>query len=151
MNMSVKFFKYFTGGDLHFAKIRKTSTGTRIIDIVDNTLFQTPWLTVMYDVEYKICVNAEKIRDILEEIDKTVVEYARSALNFSEDEILKMYRPLITTTILWDQNKNFYNKPEIKNVIKPGQNVRFIMSFKKIEFKDHELTMVIDLRQIEVL
>ncbi len=161
---NIKLLKDFTKNDLIFKPVRKTTTGSRIIDIEGNILFQTCWLKILYDVEHSICVNSEKIKDVLSQIDQLVIDYSSVVLDFSKQEILKMYRPLLkqtgdsscfyisilTNTTLFDQDKNFYDKSEIKNILKQGQNVRFIFCFKKIYFKDHELTFSLELQQIEL-
>jgi outer membrane protein assembly factor BamB len=161
---TVKLFKDFDKNDLIFKPVRKTATGSRIIDVDGDTLFQTSWLKILYDVDYSICVDSEKIKDTLSQIDQIVIERASNSLDFSKEEIVNMYRPLLkqsgdsncfcvsilTGTTLFDKDKNFYDKPEIKNVLRPGQSVRFIFGFKKIYFKDHELTFQLELQQIEV-
>jgi len=152
-------------GDLNidiikFKNTRKTNTGSRIIDVDCDELFQTPWLKIVYDVDYTICVNAEKIKDTLKSIDEKIIKFSSTALNFSEEEIKEMYRPLLknenfsisilSTTILFDRYRNFYDKSEIKNILKVGHYVRFIIKFKKIYFKDHIVTFPLELVQIEV-
>lgn len=163
MESRVKLLKDFNQNDLIFKPVRKTATGSRIIDVDGNMLFQTGWLKILYDVDYTICVDSEKIKDILYQIDQLVIDHSSKSLDFSKEEILNMYRPLLkqsgnsnsfcisilTNTILFDKDKNFYDKSEIKNILKQGQNVRFIFSFKKIYFKDHELTFPLELHQIE--
>ncbi len=157
----IKLLKDFDTNDLTFKPIRKTTTGSRIIDVNENTLFQTCWLNILYDVDYTICVRSEKIKDILNQIDEKVISHSSNVLGFSKEEILQMYRPLLkqnnqfsipilTNTVLFDNQKKFYNKSEIKNILKKGQHVRFIFNFKKIYFKDHELTFPLELQQIEV-
>ena len=160
--MSIKLLKDFVQDDLIFKSVRKTDTGSRIIDICGNTLFQTPWLRILRDIDYDICVDSEKITDIFEQIDQIVIEHSSTILNFSKEEILKMYRPLLkqsknsvsfrisTNTVLFDQDKNCFNKSEIKDILKRGQTVRFIFSFKKIYFKDHQLTFPLEVLQIEL-
>lgn len=157
----IKLLKNFDKNDLIFKSLRKTSTGSRIIDIECKKMYQTNWMRILYDVEYRICVDAEKNKNILEEIDEIVIDYSSNVLKFSRQEILQMYRPLLnkfsnsfnmslsTHTIMFDKDKNTYNKTEIKNILKQGQIVRFIFSFKKIYFKDHELTLPLELQQIE--
>ena len=160
----IKLLKNFTTNDLIFKPVRKTSSGSRIIDIEGDTLFQTGWLKILYDVDYRICVDGEKIKDILSQIDEIVIDHSVNALDFTKQEIINMYRPLLkqsgdlncfsisvlTSTTLFDKDKNFYDKSEIKTVLKQGQNVRFIFGFKKIYFKDHELTFPLELQQIEL-
>lgn len=161
---TVKLFKNFDQTDLIFKPVRKTATGSRIIDVDCKVLFQTGWLKILYEVDYSICVDSEKIKDTLNQIDQIVISQASNSLDFSKDEITKMYRPLLkqsgdsscfsvsilTATTLFDKHKNFYDKSEIKNILKPGQNVRFIFGLKKIYFKDHELTFPLELQQIEL-
>lgn len=161
---SVKLLKDFNQNDLIFKPVRKTATGSRIIDVDGNILFQTCWLKILYDVDYSIWVDSEKIKDVLTEIDQKVIEHSAISLDFSRDEVMKMYKPLLkqsgdsncfsvsilTNTTLFDRQKNFYDKSEIKNILRPGQSVRFIFAFKKIYFKDHELTFPLELQQIEL-
>jgi hypothetical protein len=159
----IKLLKNFDLNELEFKPVRKTATGSRIIDVKDDMMYQTGWLKILYDVEYNICVEADKIKDILEKMDNKIVDHSSNVLDFSKQEILKMYRPLLkqsngtncfsisilTGTVLFDKNKTSYNKSEIKDVLKQGQYVRFIFSPKKIYFKDHEITFPLVLQQIE--
>jgi hypothetical protein len=161
---NIKLLKDFNSNDLIFKPVRKTTTGSRIIDINGDMLFQTGWLKILYDVDYSICVDSEKIKDVLEKIDEIVIEHSSNTLDFSKEEILNMYRPLLkqsgnfnsftisilTNTVLFDKYKNIYNKSEIKTILKPGQNIRLIFCFKKISFKDHELRFPLELHQIEL-
>lgn len=161
---TVKLLKDFSISDLTFKPVRKTATGSRIIDVDGNLLFQTCWLKIVNDIEYSICVDSEQIKDILQQIDEKVIEHASNVLEFSKQDILKMYKPLLkqsgdnyyfylsilTGTILFDKDKNYYGKSEIKNILKQGQSVRFIFGFNKIYFKDHELTFPLELHQIEL-
>jgi len=174
--MIVKLLKDFKRDDLIFKKIRKTSTGSRIIDVEGNISFQTGWLKILYDVDYNICVNTSdnttnntsdttnNTTNILAQIDEIVINHSSNILDFTKQEIIKMYRPLLkqyddsncfrvsisSNTILFDKNKNFYDKSEIKNILKQGHYVRFIFTFKKIYFKNHELTFPLELQQIEL-
>jgi hypothetical protein len=164
LNQCIKLLKDFDQNDLIFKPVRKTATGSRIIDVEGDTLFQTSWLKILYDVDYSICVDSQQISDILQQIDQIVIDHSSNVLGFPKEEILKMYRPLLkqssdsncfcmsilTNTTLFDRHKNFYDKAEIKNILKQGQNVRFIFGFKKIYFKDHELTFPLELMQIEL-
>jgi hypothetical protein len=160
----IKLLKDFNSVELIFKPVRKTQTGSRIIDVDNDFLYQTCWLQIVGDVEYNICVDSEKIKDVLHQIDEIVIEHVSKILGFSKQETIKMYKPLLkksgdsnyfcisilTNTILFDKHKNFYNKSDIKNILKPGQNVRFIFAFKKIYFKDHDITFPLELIQIEV-
>lgn len=161
----VKLLKDFDPSELKFKPVRKTTTGSRIIDVdCEGLILQTGWLPIIYDIEYNICVNSDKIKEILEKIDKRIVEYSCEILDFTKEEIIKMYRPLLkqtgnfncfsisilTNTLLFDRDKNVYDKSEIKNVLKKGQYVRLLFNFKKIYFKDHELTFPLELQQIEL-
>jgi hypothetical protein len=164
MYQMIKLFKDFDINNLIFKPLRKTATGSRIIDIENQEIYQTCWLKILYDVEYNICVEADKIKEILEQIDTKIVDYSSEKLDFSKTEILRMYRPLLksssnsycfsvpisTNTVLFDSTKKFYNKAEMKDILKSGQNIRFIFKFKKIYFKDHELTLPLELLQIEL-
>ena len=129
-----------------FKKLRKTNTGSIIIDVENQELFQTPWMQIVYEPEYSICTNADKLREVLETIDNRIIEYSSTTLGFSDSETRQMYRPLLrndnfstsvsSTSILFDSDKNFYNKPDMNKVLKKGQYVRYILKFKKIYFKD---------------
>jgi hypothetical protein len=150
--------------ELEFKKMRETNTGSRIIDIDNTDLYQTPWMKIIYEVEYNICIDAAKIQDVLEQIDNRVIQYSAICLEFTEDETREMYRPLLRKsnnqvyfsipitvgTVLFDRDKTFYNKTEIKDILKVNQHVRFILRFKKLYFKDHNLTFQIELVQIEL-
>ena len=144
----MKLLKDLNIDDLEFKKMRETDTGSRIIDIDNIELYQTPWMKIIYEVEYNICVNAVKIQDILDKIDDKVVKYSSECLEFSQKEIENMYRPLLrqsgdlvyfsipitTNTILFDKNRTFYDKSEIKNILKVNQYVRFIIRIQKTLF-----------------
>ncbi len=164
MAQNIKLLENFDQNDLIFKPVRKTAAGSRIMDVDGDILFQTCWLKILYDVDYNICVNSEQIKDILRQIDQIVIDHSSNVLDFSKQEMLNMYRPLLkqssdsncfsisilTNTVLFDRHRNFYNKSEIKNVLKQGQNVRFIFCFKKICFKNHELRFPLELQQIEL-
>jgi hypothetical protein len=145
--------------DIKFKKMRKTTTNTKIIDI-DTNLFQTCWLQVIDDVDNIICVNNEKIKDILKIIDTKIIEYTSQIFDFSVEEISNMYRPLLKSsdyfvipmnskTVMYC-NESSYTKSEIKDVLNKEDNVRFIMSFKKICLKDYEIIVYLELQQIEM-
>ncbi len=160
----VKLLRDFVPSDLVFKNQRKTESGSRIVDVDSNVFFQTPWLKILYDVDYSICVESELIKDVLEKIDNIVIEYSISELEFSKTEIMNMYRPLLkksgddncftisvlTNTVLFDNQKNHYDKSEIKTILKQGQMVRLLFAFKKIYFKDHALTFPLELQQIDL-
>lgn len=161
----IKLFKHFNKNDLLFKDIRKTNTGSRIIDIESNILYQTGWLKILFDVDYTICVDADKIKHILSEIDDIIIDKSVQFLDFSKADIINMYKPLLkkngdsccfcisilTNTVLFDKDKNYFNKSEIKNILKQGNLIRFIFSFKKIYFKDHEINVQLELNQIELV
>ena len=160
----IKFLKDFNQNDLNFKPVRTTTSGSSIIDVDGNILFQTGWLKILYDVDYTICVDSEKIKEILNRIDEIVIDHSSKSLKISKEQILNMYRPLLeqyintytfripilSDTILFDNNRNFYDKSEIKNILKQGQNIRFIFGFKKIYLKNNKLTFPLDLKQIEL-
>jgi hypothetical protein len=158
---NIKLLKDFKSSDLIFKPVRKTATGSRIIDVKGDMLFQTPWLKILYDVEHNICVDSDKIKDTLDQIDQIVINHSSNTLDFSKQEILNMYRPLLkdsdrfsisilTNTTLFDRYKNFYDKSDIKSILKQGQSVRFVFGFKKIYFKDYIILFQIELQQIEL-
>jgi len=160
---TVKLIKDFDiDKDLTFDPVRKTNTGSRIIDVRGDTLYQTGWMKVLYDVEYTICLEASKHMNILASIDEKVVDHCSDKLPFSRQEILQMYRPLLRTgdinrftvspltgTVMYDKDKNTYNKAELKTVLKPGHYIRFIFGFNKVYLNNHELKFCLELRQIE--
>ena len=145
--------------DIKFKKMRKTATKTCIIDIEENA-YQTGWLKIITDVENYVCVNTNNIQSILNDIDNKILCYSSNIFEFSIDEMKNMYRPLYKSscylvvplnskTILFN-NGNFYNKDKIKDVLKIDDDIRMIISFKKITFKDYELSVNIELSQIEL-
>jgi len=146
--------------NLKFKPIRKTDAGSRIIDVENQEMYQTCWLKVMYDIEYSICVSTENILSILESIDNKIIEQSIKSFDFTEKDIRDMYKPLkknylslplSTNVILFDKDKNFYEKSEIKDLLKAGSFIRCIIKFKKIYYKDHEITFPLELVQIETL
>ncbi len=145
--------------DIKFSKVRKTATKTCIIDIKEE-LYQTGWLEIISDSENNICLNAMSIREILEKIDSKILGYSASILDFSVEEMKNMYRPIFKSsnylilpinskTILFDGNET-YDKDNLKSMLKTGEIARFIISFKKLSFKDYELCVSIELHQIEL-
>jgi len=163
----MKLLKDFVENDLTFKKVRETNTGSRIIDVINQEYIQTPWLQIRYEVDHSICVNADKIKDVLSVIDTKIITHSSNILDFSIDEISSMYKcllrqtgyfsiPISSNTILFDSSKDsnlerkYYDKSEIKNILKIGNYVRFIIKFKKIYFKDHNITFPIELIQIEL-
>lgn len=158
--IDIKLFKDFNVSDLIFKKIRSTDSGSRIIDIADKTFYQTKWLCISRDIEYSICLDLDPDTEkTFNEIDEKVIEHLSKVLDFSEQEIRDMYRPLVkysnfrisilSGTVLFDQDKKFYYKADIKNVLKSGHWVRLIFNFKKIQFSNHEITFSLELIQIE--
>jgi hypothetical protein len=145
--------------DIKFSKVRKTATNTCIIDMKEE-LYQTGWLEIISDSENNICLDATSINEILEKIDSKIIGYSASALDFSVEEMKNMYRPIFKSsnylvlpinskTVLFDGNET-YEKDRLNSILKTGQMARFIISFKKLSFKDYELYVSIELHQIEL-
>jgi hypothetical protein len=57
--------------------------------------------------------------------------------------------PVGTNTVIFN-NDICHEKGEIKNLLKIGDVARFIFSFKKLLFKNNELSVCIELLQIEI-
>ena len=145
--------------DIQFKSMRRTDTGTRIIDVDNQKMYQTCWLKALYDIEYNLCLSTEGIEPILEMFDKKVIEESIKSFDFSEKDITDMYKYLnknyislsiSTNTYLFDKDKNCYEKPEIKDKLKKGDFVRCIIKPKKIYYKDHEIVFTLELVQIEL-
>ena len=145
--------------DIKFSKVRKTASKTCIIDIKE-VLYQTGWLEIISDPENNICLDATSIKEILEKIDSKIIDYSASAFDFSIEEMKSMYRPIFKSsnylvlpvnskTVLFDGNET-YDKDNLKSMLTTGGMARFIISFKKLSFKDYELCVSIELRQIEL-
>ncbi len=148
-----------TENDIKFSKIRKTATKTCIIDMHEE-LYQTGWLELISDPENNICLDATSIKDILERIDNKIIDYSSKIFDFSIEEIKNMYKPIYKTsnyialpinskTVLFDGDVT-YDKDSLKDHLKTGDIARFIISFKKLSFKDYELCTTIELHQIEL-
>jgi hypothetical protein len=160
----IKLIENFSANDLIFKGIRKTASGTRLVNIDYEYLLQTPWLRILYDVEYSVCVEAEKIKEILSSIDDKILNYMTEQLNITIEELTEMYRPLLkisknincftipisSNSVLFDSSKNYYNKAEMKNILKPNDNIRLLIKFKKISFGDHDLKILLELIQLEL-
>lgn len=164
--MQVKMLKDFDPSDLIFKKMRKTGAGSVIIDTEKEVLFQTPWLKTIGEIEYSICVSSENVKHILKKMDDIIINYCSKELDFTEQEITEVYRPLnrssdyfcisiLAGTVLFyrDPNDNevqSQDKSEIKKIIKRNDHIRLIFSLKKLNFKDNSLTTSLDLKQIEL-
>jgi len=145
---------------LKFEKVRLTKTGSRIIDIKNQDLHQTPWLKLTYEVDYNVCVNAGPIKEALNQLDQQIINHTAMILDFTPEEMQEMYRPLLrncnfycpigSATILFDRERNFWDKSQIPSILKVGNWVRFIIKFNKITFKDHQLTVQFEVIQIEL-
>lgn len=145
--------------DIKFSKVRKTATKTCIIDMKEE-LYQTGWLEIISDSENNICLDATSIKEILEKIDSKILGYSASILDFSVEEMKNMYKPIFKSsnylifpinskTVLFNGNET-YDKDNLKSMLKTGEMARFIISFKKLSFKNYELCVSIELHQIEL-
>lgn len=161
----IKLLKDINLQDLKFAPVRKTPTGIRIIDINHNVSYQTCWSRLVNDIEYSLCIDPGSNSSTLQEIDNFVISHASSALDLTEQETTSMYRPLVriyeyssyfnipihTNTALFDKDKNYYTKKnEIKSLLKKGDTVRAIISFRRIQFKDGQITIPFETIQLEM-
>lgn len=156
----IKLIRDFAPDDLKFKSTRRTQTGARIIDTHEDVpLYQTPWTNVAYDVEDKICVECDSFKNILQEIDDLVSKHASKELDFNEEEVKNMYRPLnrgnlfyvplSTNLILFDEERRHYGRSKVAEIVKRGHKVRFVIDFKKIYFRNHEITFPFEIIQIE--
>lgn len=145
--------------DMKFSKVRKTATKTCIIDM-NGEFYQTGWLEIISDPENNICIDATSIKEVLGKIDSKIIEYSAKTLDFSVEEMKNMYRPIFKSsnylilpinskTVLFYGNE-IYDKDNLKSMLKTGEMARFIISFKKLSFKDYELCVSIELHQIEL-
>jgi hypothetical protein len=139
---------------------RKTSSGHIIIDFSNDESYQTCWLELVNDVDNNICVNAEKIKDILFKIDDKIKEISKKYLEMTDEEMKSIYIPIIksgkylilnigSNTVLFEGDVSCDNKNDIKNKLKKGNYVRFILNFKKVNFKYNEIKCLINVVQIE--
>lgn len=144
-----------------FKKIRSTDTGSRIIDVENPEMYQTPWLKVVFKPEFDICVDSTPISDKLIETDNFIVNYLKDILDFDYEDILYMYKHLergnlfkiniTTNTVLFDKEKNEYiGKKEISEKLEPGNFIRLIIKPKKIYFKNHVISFQLELVQAEL-
>jgi hypothetical protein len=159
----VKLLIDFIPDDIKFTQARKTATGTKIIDLQDVPLFQSPWTRVMHDIDNYICVDCKQFRTVLELIDGLVLDNAIKLFgigDFGDNEsetnyksLVRgnyMYLPIPTNIIIFDQNKDYYYKSDLKK-IKINSIIRFIFSIQKIYFKDYTISTIIKLVQIEIM
>lgn len=150
--------------DLKFKKVRTTSVGAKIIDI-DMPIIQTCWTKILYDVDYSICTNVpELLKETLIKMDTKIIDHCAEIFNMCHENITEMYRPLLRPTendyyfkvpisnssVLWKTSDTWYNKSEMKEILKVGHYVRFIIKFKKLYFKDYNLTVQFELIQAEM-
>lgn len=139
---------------------RKTSSGNIIIDFSNDEIYQTCWLELVNDFDNNLCVNAEKIKDTLSKIDDKIKEISKKYLDITDEEMSSIYIPIIksnkylvlnvgSNTVLFEGEISCDDKNEIKNKLKKGNYVRFMLSFKKVNFKFNEIKCLINVVQIE--
>ncbi len=153
--------------DIKFKKVRTTGVGAKIIDI-ESKLLQTCWTKIMYGVDYSICTDTpELFEKFLMKFDSIIVNHCAEVFDMCPETITKMYRPLLRPTrdghyfrmpianssVLWKNSqggsRERYNKSEMKDVLEIGHYIRFIIKFKKLYFKDNNLTVQLELIQAE--
>lgn len=156
--------------DLKFKKIRSTPTSAKIIDI-EMDIFQTGWCKICYDVDYAICTDVpDQLKNILMEMDNRIIEHCSEVLDFCPQEITTMFRPILrprgegyyfrvpisSSSVLFgiseengEKIRKHYNKKEMPDVLRVGNYVRFIIRMKKLYFKDHSLTVQMEMKQAE--
>jgi phosphoenolpyruvate synthase/pyruvate phosphate dikinase len=111
-------------------------------------------------VDNNICVNAEKIKDVLSKIDDKIKETAKKYLDISDEEMRSVYIPILksekylvlsigSNTVLFEGEISCDDKNEIKNKLKKGNYIRYILSFKKVNFKHNEIKCLVSIVQIE--
>lgn len=159
----IKLFKNIdVEGDIAFKNKRQTQAGTWLIDVTCDNIYQTTWLPVK-EVGFSVVVDASEIRAELNKIDEKVIDHCSNNLDMTIDEITKTYRHLCNetaegvyfyasptvNTVLYDNNKNVHGKSDIKQMLGPGDFVRLLFKFKKLNFKNYSLTFSLDLQQIE--
>jgi hypothetical protein len=150
--------------NIKFKKLRGTSSGSKIIDFDYIGLIQTGWCEIIYDVDYGICTEVTpEFRIFLEKLDTKIINHCSEVLDLCPQALTEMYIPLLrpnknghyfrlgisTTSILFDKESNYYNKSEMKDVLKKRDFVRFIFKFKKLNFKDHILKVQTEMIQTE--
>lgn len=139
---------------------RKTSSGNIILDFSDDEMYQTCWMELINDVDNNICVNAEKIKNVLSSIDNKIKDTAKKYLDITDEEMNSIYIPMLksdkymvlnigSNTVLFEGETSFDDKNEIKNKLKKDNCVRFILNFKKVNFKYNEIKCLINVVQIE--
>lgn len=145
-----------------FGPKRKTNTGTVIIDVKNSdVLFQTKWMQIIFINEHDICVDVKNNKNVLMYIDQLVLEQCTLQLGLSETEAKDMYSPLLknenlfyipigSKTITFDSDRNYYYKPDALKFLKSDDHdIRTLISFKKIQFKDYQISLQLDVQYIE--
>lgn len=120
--------------------IRTTKTGTKFVDILNEELFQTSYLEIIYIEDNKIVTLCD---NILLELEEQIKKIIQTESNILCDEFFEI--KYNDKTILWE-NGEYYTSNEINDRIKVGDKVRYIIKFKKIDIKNlkiyHEILQI---------
>lgn len=159
----MKLLKELSRSDIKFNKIRKTSSGSKLID-VDCEPIQTCWCKIVYDVDFSICTDVpELLEEKIKMVDNKILDHCSEVLDICHQELSDMYRSLLkpknggfyfrmpvnSSSILFGPEKNYHKKSEMKKVLKKNYYIRFIFKIKKISFKDYNLKPQLELIQAE--
>lgn len=157
----VKLIENISSEDITSKKIRTTSSGSKIVDL-DCDLIQIGWCKVLFDVDYSICIELDyKMKESFEKLDSLIKDIIIKNMNFTEEETNDFYKklsnnssvvylPLSKNIIMFNESKDFFDKTEIKNMLKPGNYIRTIFKIKKITFVDYIITSNIETIQLEI-
>ena len=145
--------------DLIFEKERKTNTGSIIIDI-NNNYFQTCWCKILFDYDgSSICVDVpDDLKHFLSNIDNKVQEYFNNIIEeYTYKPLLKPMEngyyfkiPICSTSILFDNKGDTYRKNDFYDHLNIDDDIRFIIGFKKLYYKNYMLSLQIELIQSEI-
>lgn len=157
----VKFLRNFSKDDVVFSKPRTTAKSV-LIDITNKYLFQTGWMEVKYDLDSSsMCLGPGKSMETFELIDDIVKKYVMEELEYSEEEVISMYKPIVSNsgyvgfnivngTVLFKDNEEYYIGKEIVDKIKKDDNIRLLISFKQIYVRDYTIKLLFELHQVEL-
>lgn len=166
--MNILLIKDFNTDSLKFKKSRKTASNSIIIDLEEMPLLQSPWCKIVYPVEHSINVEATGVfLEKTQDLDNIIVNHCSKVFDFCPQDTTEMYKSMVkslesnryifrvsmnTTTVIYskmDSESNEYFKKDANEVLKVGDDIRFLFKLKKITMSNHEIKIQIDLVQVE--
>jgi hypothetical protein len=126
--------------------VRTTKTGTKLLDILNDELFQTPYLEIIHLENNRIVTISDNIMVGMDKQIKTIVEKETGGENNGVlcDEFFEIKYG--DKTIMWEDGE-YVGSGEINKKLMVGDKVRYIIKFKKIDIKN--LKVCLEILQIE--